>query len=278
MQGTALSEVLNNLTEEVDETKQNKETLIDEEDFDVDKSILFTKSDSLEVICILGSPFWTQSLRNSGKRYDSYVNDLRIATNSKAKTGTHKASKPFAALCVAHEDLKIPRLPVERTSKTGYLDTEVEWIDVKAGEEFVMTYLEIELLGMQPEYSFKFMYDGVSKGISVSVKAHNFYNKQSRIGTNGTRLPTPALLSNTGVSAKSKMQMICGKDPVTNLPIWEDTPRGRLYKERFEHMYKGHVTRETKARKKAATTNNIEVAALRAMNCRKLLENCNKKG
>lgn len=237
-------------------------------------SVAGSLSNELEIIHLLGSPYYQQPLRNKGARYNALVNDLRVAGAAKPKTGTYKCPIPFAVLCVAHKQLTIPRLPVELNTKTGFMPTDVEYITVEEGQEFVMTYLELMLLGMQDEYLFTFKYDGKENGITIATKLHNFETKQSAFGPRGRRLPTPTLLSHTGTPAKDKMQMICRKDSTSEEPIWGDTDRDKLYKERYYFMYKGHPTREVQnsGKKRISSANKPSVAAQRAMNCRAFLE------
>ena len=250
--------------DEIEETEETAET--------VTACIAGSLSNELEIIHLLGSPYWMQPLRNKGARYASLVGDLRVAGSAKPKTGTYKCAIPFAVLCVAHSPLRIPRLPVELNTKTGFLPQDVTYIEVEEGQEFVMTYLELMLLGMQDEYLFTFKYDGKDNGITIATKLHNFKTKQSAFGPRGRRLPTPTLLSHTGTPAKDKMQMICRKD-TSGMPIWGDTPRDKLYKERYYYMYKGHPTTEVQnSGKKRISTKETSVAAQRAINCRALLE------
>lgn len=266
-----MSNLADILTNDNGENSMEAPKRVNEElEIDVDEKDRGKYSNYLEILFILGSPYWTQPLRYPGAKNDS-IDAYKVPGTAKTKLKTYKCAIPFAALCLAHADLTIPRLPVERSTKTGFMESEIEYITVKKGQEFVMTYLELMLLGMQPEYSFTFRYDGVDNGIRISTKEDNFKRKQPQYGPQGKRLPTPSLLSATGVSAKRKMQMICWRDPETNLPVWDDTPRGRLYKERFEYMYKGHVTRST-GRNKASAAKQVPVAAKRAMNCRAFLE------
>ena len=269
-----MSEVTNNT---VNETTAGAATAgaAANETTNAENSKVESLSNALEIIHLLGSPFYQQPLRNKGARYNALVNDLRVAGAAKPKTGTYKCAIPFAVLCVAHQQLEIPRLPVELNTKTGFMPTDVKYITVEAGQEFVMTYLELMLLGMGEQYLFTFRYDGMDNGITIATKLHNFETKQSAFGPRGRRLPTPTLLSHTGVPAKDKMQMICRKDPTSDEPIWGDTDRDKLYKERYYYMYKGHPTREVQnsGKKRISSADKPSVAAQRAMSCRAFLAN-----
>lgn len=237
------------------------------------------KSNMFECICILGSPFWTQPLRVPGNKHKKTLEALdptNVNNGGKKSLSTYKASIPFAALFVAHEDIIVPRLPVERTAKTGYMPNEMEHITVKKGQEVVMTYLEIAILGMTEDFQNKFKFRGVDYGLTIVPKLKSF-NSKSQVGPNGIRVPTPSLVATdgSGMSAKKTMEMICQKDPyMPNRPVWGNTPRDLLYKERYEHMWAGHPVHN---RHKITTTRvtdgtRISPSTQMATTCRAILE------
>lgn len=245
------------------------------------------KSNMFECIHILGSPFWTQPLRMPENKYKQMLAQLEptqvTKSNGKNSISTYKASIPFAALFVAHEDIIVPRLPVERTSKTGYTASEVERILVKRGEEVVMTYLEIALLGAEEAFNNKFKYRGVDYGLTVSYKQKNFDLKQPKMGPCGTRIATPCLLATDGrdESAKKHMEMICRPDPMDpNKPLWGTTPRDLLYKARYENLPAGHRVsgrRRNSKRIENADAAHLCTATKAATNCREYLKSIGMK-
>ena len=236
------------------------------------------KSDTFECIHILGSPFWVQPLRVPEAKYKQTMATLEQKPGQKSSISTYKGSVPFAALFVAHEDTVIPRLPVERTSKTGFLPAEIERVLVKKGEEVVMTYLEIALLATEEGFNNKFMFRGTPCGLTVTYKQDNFNRKQSKVGPNGSRIPTPSLVATDGkgISAKKTMVMINKRDPLDpSKAVWGTTPRDLLYKERYEHMPEGRPTCGRRRNANARVENaNVKVSASTqaAMNCREYLK------
>lgn len=137
----------------------------------------------------------------SGSSAISFLHLIGTAQKSSPrKEGTELKPSfiPVGMVCKAEADIKVPSIPFAGIPKdldsAPTFDT-IEWRDIKAGEQFIMTRVEAMFCVTNPAgkmggYISK---DGNPKGIALSVKVNDAYFTTKR-------LPTPAfsLTSSTG--------------------------------------------------------------------------------
>lgn len=68
------------------------------------------------------------------------------------------------AVFISTEPVKVPRLPLTVTTKTGIKAEDITWEDVPANTEFEVTMMESAVLLTQPQYSGRFMFNGEPRG------------------------------------------------------------------------------------------------------------------
>lgn len=125
----------------------------------------------------------------------------RQVNNQAVKCSTH-----VGVAVVSDVDIKVPKIDINLNTKTGInYETDVEWVDAKAGEEIHLTMFEIMFLVIQDQYAGAFEADGSDTGIRFVAKAQNYFKSKSK-------LPTPTLIKASGTgSIKENMVDIDAK-------------------------------------------------------------------
>ena len=113
---------------------------------DAERESLGSSSGKLIFQHMLGNPF------KKGKRRTGST-----VTTDGVRVGTDEdCSGPCGFVFKATEDVEVPRVSAEKTTQTGFAPEDVSYQTYPAGSEIIFTYLELFLLGIQPEYSLRF--------------------------------------------------------------------------------------------------------------------------
>lgn len=118
------------------------------------------------------------------------------------------ASKPVGVALVSDEDISVPVIDVMKNQETGIdVENDISYREVKAGEEFYLTYYEFMFLIIRDEYAGYFEANGNPYGAHLSVKSPAFKREE-------VKLPTPTINFAKGTgSIKTKDNMFDIDEP-----------------------------------------------------------------
>lgn len=161
---------------------------------------LGAKSSALVFLYMLGNPLTKSKRRVSTEKDDA---GKTIGKDVACSTGIGFAFR-------ATEDVEVPVIAGAKTTVTGYTESDLSSKLVKAGEIVYLTYLELFILAIKPEYSM--MFDAevngqiITKGFRLDVKLSTFANDAHE--ANKRKLPSPSPSLTQG-AVKATMQDIC---------------------------------------------------------------------
>lgn len=133
-------------------------------------------------------------------------------------------STPIAAKFRTTEDILIPQIPITKDKKTGINpETDITWVEVKAGEEFILSYYEAMFLMIKDEYG-GYASDG------ENPRAVRFTPRLNAYVANEAFLPTPTLTQEKGAI---KANIVDIDEEVDG--VWNCKPE---YVEKFGELFK----------------------------------------
>jgi len=198
------------------------------------RQLIGTKSNTLHLLHLLG----TQS---------------RKASRVIAGKDTVDSFTPVGAVMVSDVDIVVPVIDITKTPESGVLPEEVTNRKVKAGEKFMVSYLELMFLIIRDEYAGICSRNGNPRGVHLVVKMPKFWKGEAK-------LPTPTFNGPKGDSPKESMVAI---DFLNAAGKWEAKPE---YEPKF-----GALLRRATPKRDAGERDTTPTPHVVAMAVRKIL-------
>lgn len=231
--------------------------------------ILGSKSSSLVFLYMLGNPL------NKEKRR---VSDVKGA-DGKTVAKDIPCSKGLGFAFKATEPVELTLIKGKRTTATGYTEADTYTYTAQTGEIVYLTYLELFLLAIKPEYSMMFdsEVNGVfqKNGFRLDVKLSTFC--ADKTNENKLRLPSPSPALATG-SVKETIKDVCKENRTATGEIEWNAPAvagAPAYAEKFACFFE----RSTKSmRGTSAPKDNKQKAYETAAICRAIVADMLNRG
>ena len=230
---------------------------------------LGSKSGALVFKHMLGNPCVADK-RRVGTQKDASGKTL-LDANNKPVTIDQDCSKPIGFVFKATEDVSVPVITGKKTPKTGFNPEDLSEKTYPAGSDVILTYLELFLLAIRPEYSLRFGAEIVDeagnkvlnpKGFRLDIKMSTYLKKD---GGDGAALPSPSPSLVKG-AVKEGMVDICTKG-ANGEPVWGDN---NPYKEKFEVFF-SRSTKSLRDKVGGAKKDDNEASYKLAAMCRNIL-------
>ncbi|MED1746650.1 hypothetical protein [Brevibacillus borstelensis] len=169
-------------------------------------------------------------------------------------------SKPVGVALVSDEDISVPVIDVLKNKETGIdVEKDISYRDVKAGEEFYLTYYEFMFLIIRDEYAGFLEANGDPYGAHFSPKLHAFMDKSRK----EVKLPTPTINFAKGTGSIKTKENMFDIDELSPDGKWVIKPGF----ERFAPLVHNGRRRKRRGKKENESRGNIPypVPTLRAI-------------
>lgn len=164
----------------------------------------------------------------------------RQTTRKTSKTQAVSSATPVGIVLVSDEDISVPVIDVLLDKDTGIKPEDIGEREVKAGEEFIVTYYEFMYLIVRDEYACVCCDGDREGGVYFAAKMPAFLNGK-------TKLPTPTINQRKG-AIKQTIVTIDEKDESGQWQIKEP------YREKFGKLIQKTVTQRSANQKNAIPT------------------------
>lgn len=227
------------------------------------KASLGEGSGNIKFIRLLGNPFDPSKIVSKGKE------NMKDADGKDIEVGV-----TIGALFEALADVTVPKIDSRKKHTEELTKDDVDFVQVKAGEQFALTLIEAYVLAVQPEYSLFFGADvQTDEGVVFDPKGCKV--RPNLITKQNIRIPK-VVFSVRGVDClrynKDENAPVKGTLPVTN-----STSRDNLVFEPMFEKFRGMLEPKTTKQSSGGTAgankpNAVDEAKKTALYCKNLLD------
>lgn len=233
--------------------------------------VIHSKSSALIFQRILGDP------THPDKRAVGIVRNedgsMKPNANGNAIHENVPCAKPIGYLFKTAAPVKIPVIAGKKTNVSGYAPEDLTWKDVPAGQQVIMTLLEVFVLASQVEYSFTFAAEVVDETGNTVVKPNEFKLslRWDSVKSGKAKFPNIVPQLKSGGSPKENAINICSAEPNPDGSINWTSPE---YEAKFGVFFIKNKRVKSGGATKAGKDNTVENAAI----CRALLADIAGRG
>lgn len=225
---------------------------------------IHSKSSALIFLRILGDP------THPDKRAVGVVRNedgsVKPNANGNAQHENVPCAKPIGYLFRTAEPVSIPVIAGKKTNVSGFAPEDLTWKDVPAGQQVVMTLLEVFVLASQTEYSFTFAAEVIDETGNKVVKPGEFKLslRWDSVKSGKAKFPNIVPQLKSGGSPKENAINICAAELNPDGSVKWTAPE---YEEKFSAFFIKNKRVKSGGATKAGKDNTVENAAV----CRQLL-------